>query len=216
VYRAPLMTRSLIPIHNDLQALQHTLQTHHHRKQSCHVLDQARYMLHYHDQLSAFKEVIPRHRESICIMRDIVQPEEEVVSETNAVKNHAGRRSRRDSVMKLAGIVEREEAKQEDDAYDQGWMDESSRLQRPLEPSIVEEADEPENDYTISSSSSNSGRVKSPLPFAQEFAYTPFSMFPKPNMFSSKPAFKLDIFESFSCTNTPRSSPPPEAASIEP
>lgn len=214
------MTRSLVPIHNDLLALRQTLQQHHHRKQSCHVLDQARYMLHYHDQLSAFKQSMPRHRESICVMRDIVEDNaSENPSITEGVESwgdvNVQVRTRRDSIMKLAGIVEREEAKEEDDAYHQGWLDESSRLRQSVETAIMEE-DEPENDYTLSSSSSSPPIRNSTQPSSKPLSYTPFSTFPKPALFSSKPAFKLDIFESFSCTNTPRSSPPLETAYLEP
>jgi hypothetical protein len=214
------MTRSLLPIQKDLVSLHQTLQIHQSRKQSCHVLDQARYMLHYHDQLSAFKESIPRHRESICVMRDIVEGdihdgENEVL--IDAEQEESERRSRRESVMKLAGIVEREEAKQEDDAYNQQWLNESSHLRNSIE-TVMEEArdDEPENDYTLSSSSSNSNLTSSPNPLSKKLSFTPFSTFPKAALLGTKPTFKLDIFETFSCTNTPRSSPPLETASLEP
>lgn len=218
-YRAPLMTRSLLPIQKDLISLHQTLQTHQSRKQSCHVLDQARYMLHYHDQLSAFKESIPRHRESICFLRDIVEGDIDDQADNSFPdeERNVERRERRDSVMKLAGIVEREEAKQEDDAYNQQWLAESSRLRHNIE-TVMEEGldDEPDNNCTLSSSPSKSNLVSSLAPGANKSSFTPFSTFSKAASLGSKPTFKLDIFETFSCTNMSQSSPPLDMACLDP
>ena len=211
------MARILIPIRRDLLALHSTIQTHQVRKQSVHVLDHARYMLHYHDQLLSFKKSIPRHRESICVMRDIFEGDNGNHGSTDHlhVATEGDERSTRTaSVIRLVGIMEGEEARQENEAHDQGWMQEASRLRKSSQDNIMEE-DEPENDHILSTASSNSNNITSPG-LSTPFTYNPFLLHNTTSIFSSQPAFKLDIFESCSCTNTPRSSPPLETSYLNP
>lgn len=209
------MTRSLGPIHHDLVNLHSTLQSHQHRKPSVHVLDQARYMLHYSDRLAAFKESLPRHRESISIMRAIFEEDTEdsivAVDESNKLRG----RTRRESILKLAGLVEQEEMRLEDEDYDQGWLKQESKAGGSID-SIVEVKSESHVELASSDGQPTTAIFPRPIsPFAKIPTLQPFPGFTQGILFP-KPTFRLDVFDSFSCTNTPTASPPVESADTAP
>lgn len=76
---APIIKRSLHPLYHDLTELKETLNQHNEynrRKASVHVLDKARYLMLYKAKLKGFGDKLPGHRESICLMRDLIEEQE--------------------------------------------------------------------------------------------------------------------------------------------
>ncbi|KAH7321855.1 hypothetical protein BKA65DRAFT_482290 [Rhexocercosporidium sp. MPI-PUGE-AT-0058] len=93
---APVIKRSLEPLHRDLSDLKDTL----HfcsgpRKPSIHVVDQVRYLVLYKAKLDGFRDKLPIHRASICAMQELIDSQSP--------------RERRESTVKLEGIVEEQE-----------------------------------------------------------------------------------------------------------
>lgn len=185
------------------------IQQHEQRKPSIHVLDQARSLLHYKEQLSAFKASIPRHRESICAIEEVIKHG----CDTEQPTTDASRRKRRESISKLAGMVEREEMRFDDDNYDQGWVNEVARQSKRSIDSIIFEEDEDgeilQTDRSFTPNHSTSEMLKRPISPLTKGLYLPSFPGSHPQgIFFSRPAFRLDVFESFSCTNTPATTPP--------
>lgn len=77
------------------------LEEHRERKKSVHVLEQARYAMVYQSRLRAWREEMERHRESVCVVGEVLA--EKGVEEGK----------RRQSILKLEGLVEREERRRE-------------------------------------------------------------------------------------------------------
>ncbi|CZR55249.1 uncharacterized protein PAC_05136 [Phialocephala subalpina] len=97
--RAPIIKQSLKPLYHDLTALAQTMNQHQNRKTSVHVLDQARYLMLYKAKLQGFGDKIPGHRESICLMRELIEEE-----------NHEERRK---SIVRLESICEEQKRRGE-------------------------------------------------------------------------------------------------------
>lgn len=75
------------------------------RKPSIHVVDQVRYLVLYKAKLDAFHEKLPAHRASISAMQELIDSESP--------------RQRRESTVRLEGIVEEQEkARGREDRYE--------------------------------------------------------------------------------------------------
>lgn len=97
---APVIKRSLEPLHRDLSDLQETLHAcSGPRKPSIHVVDQVRYLVLYKAKLDAFREKLPAHRASISAMQELIDCQSP--------------RERRESTVKLEGLVEEQERDRE-------------------------------------------------------------------------------------------------------
>jgi hypothetical protein len=92
------------------------------RKQSMHITDQARFLMLYKAKLDGFRQNIPVHRESICVMRDLIEAE-----------SPGGRRQ---SILRLDQILETIE-KRIDDRENQ----EQGDIAKLLEDSTSERTD---------------------------------------------------------------------------
>jgi hypothetical protein len=152
---------------------------------------------------------MPRHRESICVIKEVVEND----CDMEQAPSDASRRKRRESILKLAGLVEREEMIVEDDNYDQGWVNEvAQQSRRSIDSIIFEDEEESEiletgrNFVPDHSTAEMLKREISPITKGLYFPSFPGSH-PQEIIFS-RPAFRLDVFESFSCTNTPATTPP--------
>ncbi|KAK0099701.1 hypothetical protein ONS95_013406 [Cadophora gregata] len=93
---APVIKKSLEPLHRDLSDLKEALHAcSGTRKPSIHVVDQVRYLVLYKAKLDGFREKLPAHRASISAMQELIDSQSP--------------RERRESIVKLEGIVEEQE-----------------------------------------------------------------------------------------------------------
>ncbi len=80
------------------------------RKISVHVVDKVRYLVMYKAKLDGFREKMPAHRESICVIRDLI-----------GEKSHC---ERKESVIKLDEIIHgHEELKQKVVEYERAYQE---------------------------------------------------------------------------------------------
>lgn len=108
--RAPIIKRSLEPLHKDLLDVRETL---HHctRKQSVHVADKVRYLVLYKAKLEGFRDKLSAHRESISTIQELIE--------------HQSQSDRRASTVKLCQILESHEREQKQ-------QDEYNRAQKEV------------------------------------------------------------------------------------
>ncbi|KAL2068304.1 hypothetical protein VTL71DRAFT_16402 [Oculimacula yallundae] len=103
---APVINRSLEPLHRDLSDLRATLHAcSGPRKPSIHVVDQVRHLVLYKAKLEGFQEKLPIHRASITAIQDLI--DSQTLNE------------RRESMVKLDGILaEQERGRTRTDDYE--------------------------------------------------------------------------------------------------
>ena len=79
------MRRSLEPLHKDLVNVNQILRECK-RKPSVHVVEKVRYLVLYKAKLEALREKLPTHRESICVMQELIGSQTPSERRTSTVK----------------------------------------------------------------------------------------------------------------------------------
>jgi hypothetical protein len=128
--RAPLIKRSLEPLHNDLLNVNQILHECK-RKPSVHVVDKVRYLVLYKAKLEAFREKLPAHRESISVIQELIDGQSPS--------------ERRESTVKLCQMVESHERQQKKEV-------EYDKAQKEVVKIFEERHSSIENDRQLSTS----------------------------------------------------------------
>lgn len=186
---APIIKRSLEPLHRDLLEANETL---HHctHKPSVHVLDKVRYLVLYKAKLEAFRQKLPEHRASMAIIQELIEGESPS--------------DRRTSTIRLTEIVEnREEQQKQQDEYNRAqeevlkrFEDLLPRTEESRQLSSQEILSQLENDL-VRRGSTREQAGQQLFPIAKALLIHP--VLAKSNLATTRmPSFKLDIFESTS------------------
>jgi glutamine synthetase adenylyltransferase len=161
------------------------------RKPSMHVVDKVRYMILYKAKLEAFREKLPTHRESICVMQELI--ESQSPSE------------RRASTVKLCELVENQERQQiKDEEYDRAQKEvvkiferRHSSIEKDRHLSATEMLQQLEDDL-VAKGVSREQAGKQLLPLTNVLKLHPFPTALGQPAEVQRPTFKLDVFE-FTC-----------------
>jgi hypothetical protein len=184
---APVLKRSLEPLHRDMLSVNQILHECK-RKPSVHVVDKVRYMILYKAKLDAFREKLPAHRESICVMKELL--ENQTPSE------------RRASTVKLCELVDsREEQQRREEEYDRAQKEvvkmfekRHSSVDKDRHLSTSEILEQLEDDLVAKGiAREQAGQQLLPLTKALRLQPFPTSLNQPPDL--QRPIFKLDVFE---------------------
>lgn len=157
------------------------------RKPSVHVVDKVRYMILYKAKLEAFREKLPAHRESICVMKELL--ENQTLSE------------RRASTVKLCALVENREGQQKrEEEYDRAQKEvmkmfekRHSSVEKARQLSTSEMLEQLEDDL-VANGVSREQAGQQLLPLTKVLKLQPFPTGLNQISDSQRPAFKLDVF----------------------
>jgi hypothetical protein len=158
------------------------------RKPSVHVVDKVRYLVLYKAKLEAFREKLPAHRESICVMQELI--ESQSLSE------------RRASTVKLCELVENQERRQmKDEEYDRAQREvvkmferRHSTIEKDRQLRTSEMLVQLEDDLVAKGiSREEAGQQLLPLTNVLKLHPLPTAL-SQPNEIQ-RPAFKLDVFK---------------------
>jgi hypothetical protein len=184
---APVLKRSLEPLHRDMISVSQILHECK-RKPSVHVVDKVRYMILYKARLEAFREKLPAHRESICVMKELL--ENQTPSE------------RRASTVKLCELVESREGQQRQEAeYEHAQKEvvkmfekRHSAIETDEHLTTIDMLERLEDDLVANGSSrEEAGQQLLPLTKALNLQPFPTSIIQPPDI--QRPTFNLDVFE---------------------
>ena len=185
--RAPVLKRSLEPLHRDMISVNQILHECK-RKPSVHVVDKVRFMILYKAKLEGFREKMPAHRESICVMKELL--EDQTPTE------------RRASTVKLCEMIESREGQQKHEAeYDRAQKEvvkmfekRHSSIETDRHLSTSEMLEQLEDDL-VANGASREQAGKQLLPLTKVLKLQPFptSLSQPPDL--QRPTFKLDVFE---------------------
>jgi len=159
------------------------------RKPSVHVVDKVRFMILYKAKLEAFREKLPAHRESICVMKELL--EDQTPTE------------RRASTIKLCDLVESREGQQKQEAeYDRAQKEvmkmfekRHSSVETNRHLSTSEMLEQLENDL-VANGASREEAGEQLLPLTKVLKLQPFSTSLSQAPDLQRPTFKLDVFKS--------------------
>ena len=185
--RAPVIKRSLQPLHRDMLSINHILHECK-RKPSVHVVDKVRYMILYKAKLEAFREKLPAHRESICVMKELLE------NQTPS--------QRRESTVKLYGLIENREGEQrEEEEYEMAQKEvvkmfekRHSSVDTDRHRSTSEMLEQLEEDLVAKGvPREQAGQQLLPLTKVLKLQPFPTSLTQPPEI--QRPTFNLDVFQ---------------------
>jgi hypothetical protein len=186
--RAPIIKRSLEPLHKDLVKMNDMLHECS-RKPSVHVADKVRYMVLYKAKLDGFRDKLPEHRASVSVIRELI--------------DGGSQGERRASALKLAEFVENHERQQEkQELYDRAQEEVVKTFEERL-PSTKDmrhlstcEILEQLEDDLVAKGVSPEATEEQLFPITKALLLQPLPKGPYRDPTIPQPAFKLDVFES--------------------
>ncbi|KAH9221901.1 hypothetical protein DL95DRAFT_381680 [Leptodontidium sp. 2 PMI_412] len=188
---APVIKRSLEPLHRDLSELKDALHAcSGPRKPSIHVVDQVRYLVLYKAKLDGFRDKLPAHRASISAMQELIDSQsprerrESTVKLESIVEEQKRDRVRADEYDKAQKEVVRmfEERMGSHPLRDNGEMDVGLMLKR-LEDDLVEKGMERKE------------AEQALFPITKALLRQPLPPTVERRVSAQKPEFKLDLFD---------------------
>jgi hypothetical protein len=158
------------------------------RRPSVHVVDKVRYMILYKAKLEAFRQKLPAHRESICVIRELIDAQSQS--------------ERRASTVKLCELVENQEKQQmKDEEYDRAQKEvikmferRHSSVERDRQLSATEMLECLEDDL-VAKGVPRDQAGQQLLPLTKALSLHPFPTILKQPIEIQRPMFKLDVFE---------------------
>jgi len=166
-----------------------------HRKPSVHVVDKVRYLVLYKAKLDGFRDKLPAHRESICVIQELIQGQSP--------------RERRESTVKLCGLIEEHEKQAElQDEYDRAQREVVKMFEERLppckntrHPSSSEMLKQLEEDL-VAKGVPREKAHELLFPITKALLLQPLVLSSSQKPREPKPTFKLDVFETVSHTTT--------------
>jgi hypothetical protein len=154
------------------------------RKPSVHVVDKVRYMILYKAKLEAFREKLPAHRESLCVMKELLENQNPT--------------ERRASTVKLCELVESREGQQKiEEEYDRAQK-EVMKMFEKRHSSVVKDRHlstsemlEQLEDNLVARGVSREQAEQQLLPLTRVLKLQPLPTPPD----IQRPTFNLDVFE---------------------
>jgi hypothetical protein len=161
------------------------------RRPSVHVVDKVRYMILYKAKLEAFRRKLPAHRDSICVIQELI--------------NVQSQSERRASTVKLCELVENQERQQmKDEEYDRAQKEVMKMFERrhssvgkDRQLSATEMLECLEDDL-VAKGVPRGQAGQQLLPLTKALNLHPFSTVLSQPTEVQRPTFKLDVFE---CTS---------------
>jgi hypothetical protein len=158
------------------------------RRPSVHVVDKVRYMILYKAKLEAFRRKLPAHRDSICVIQELIDAQSQS--------------ERRASTVKLCELVENQERQQmKDEEFDKAQKEvmkmferRHSSVERDRQLSATEMLECLEDDL-VAKGVSREQAGQQLLPLTKALNLHPFPTVISQPTEVQRPMFKLDVFE---------------------